>query len=416
MESLRCKELRLNSPIIYHYHYTNRWNSSAITIYFPPIRVTMKIAFYSYDSIKNPWCGGGGAYRDLMIHRLIAGRHEITCYCGKFMGSANHEDTDIGFHFLGIPGNYLVSRISYALLATMHSLFVKADCIVIGYSVFSPVISFLFRNRITILEMFHLTGSGPVRKYSLFGIASVIAERLALHGARHFICINNKLAEVIRTRYKKKSVAVVYTGFDESLLTGTGDDQGYILYFGRIDIYMKGIDLLVDAFEKIAGGHPRQRLVLAGRGSRHDVTWLQHRIERSPYRERISFHENVSDSEKSDLLHHATIVCMPSRFEGWCIAAIEAAACSKASIGARISGLSESIKDNETGILVDPENVEILARAISSLLADPGLRKRLGSNGQEWARNFTWKKIAQQQEQCYRSVASEGKIRLSADG
>jgi glycogen(starch) synthase len=317
----------------------------------------MKIAFYSYDSIQNPWCGGGGAYRDLMIHRQLANLHEITCYHGKFKGTGNHTDKDICFRFLGSPANYLISRITYALLATIHSLFVKTDLIVIGYSVFSPVISFLFRNRITILEMFHLTGPGPVRKYALFGIAPMIAERLALRGARHFICINNALADTIRNVYKKKSVAVVYTGFDEELLKGTVDDQNYILYFGRIDIYMKGIDLLIDAYEKIAGIHPRHRLVLAGRGSRRDVAWLKNRIERSPCRERISIHENVSDREKSDLLHHATIACMPSRFEGWCIAAIEAAACSKAGIGTRISGLGESIRDNETGIRKTPAHL-----------------------------------------------------------
>jgi glycogen synthase len=374
----------------------------------------MKIAFYSYDSIKNPWCGGGGAYRDLMIHQQLAGRHTITCYYGKFKGAANHADNGIGFRFLGNPATYLISRISYALLATIHSLFVKADLIVIGFSVFSPVVSFLVRNRITILEMFHLTGPGPVRKYSLFGIAPMIAERLALFGARHFICINNSLADTIRNVYKKKSVAVVYTGFDEALLKETGDDRNYLLYFGRIDIYMKGIDLLFDAYEKIAGDYPRHCLVLAGRGSDHDIAWLKNRIERSPHRGRISFHENVSDREKSDLLHNATIACMPSRFEGWCIAAIEAAACSKASIGARISGLSESIRDNETGILVDPENVDKLAQAMSRMLSDHNLRVRLGSNGPAWARNFTWEKIAVQQEEYYRSVA--GGFSLSADG
>lgn len=374
----------------------------------------MKIAFYSYDSIKNPWCGGGGAYRDLMIHQQLAKRHEITCYYGKFKGAANHTDKGISFRFLGNPTNYLISRISYSLLATVHSLFVKADLIVIGYSVFSPVVSFLFRNRITILEMFHLTGPGPVRKYSLFGIAPMIAERLALRGARHFICINNALADTIRNVYKKKSVAVVYTGFDENLLAGTGDDRNFLLYFGRIDIYMKGIDLLIEAYEKIAGIHPRHGLVLAGRGSRHDVAWLKNRIERSLHKERISFHENVSDREKSDLLHNATIACMPSRFEGWCIAAIEAAACGKATIGTRISGLCESIRENKTGVLVDPENVDKLAQAMSQLLSDHDLRALLGSNGPAWARNFTWEKIAGKQEAFYRAVA--GGFSLSADG
>lgn len=366
----------------------------------------MKIAFYSYDHVKNPWCGGGGAYRDLTIHRLLAARHDIAFFCGCFKGIKNGTEDGIRFAFLGNPANYLFSRISFAILATMHSLLVKADLIVIGYSVFSPVISFLFRNRTTIIEMFHLTGPGPWRKYSLFGIAPMIAERLALVGGRHFICINHALADHLRTRYRKPSVETVYTGFDQDLLNGAGTDGGYLLYFGRIDIYMKGIDLLIDAFEKIAGTHDRYRLVIAGRGSRHDVLWTRERIHRSDFRDRMALRENAPDAEKSTLLHNATIVCMPSRFEGWCISAIEAAACSKATIGTRISGLQESIRDNETGLLVAPENSEELAAAMTRLLSDTGLRTQLGSNGPAWAENFTWEKIARAQEAFYQKVAA----------
>ncbi|MBN2036096.1 MAG: glycosyltransferase family 4 protein [Chitinispirillaceae bacterium] len=366
----------------------------------------MKIAFYSYDHVKNPWCGGGGAFRDLEIHRILAARHDIAFYCGAYWGCRNYRDNGVAFSFLGWSPSYLSSRISYSLLATIHSLFVKADLIVIGYSVFSPVISFLFRNRITIIELFHLTGSGPWRKYAVFGFFSVLAEWLALAGGRHFICINHALAQTIRSRYGKRMVETIATGFNEELLHETGGDKEYILYFGRIDVYMKGIDLLIDAFESIADSHERHGLVLAGRGSRHDTEWLRRRIERSPQRARISFHENVPDSLKADLYRHATLVCMPSRFEGWCIAAIEAAACAKPTIGARISGLEESIRDIETGLLITPESTDELAFAISRLLSDPELRARLGSNGPAWARNFTWGKIAAHQEAWYRKVVS----------
>jgi glycosyltransferase involved in cell wall biosynthesis len=48
------------------------------------------------------------------------------------------------------------------------------------------------------------------------------------------------------------------------------------------------------------------------------------------------------------------------------------------------------------------------------MLSDGALRARLGSNGPAWARNFTWEKIAEQQEAYYRAVA--GGFSLSADG
>jgi glycosyltransferase involved in cell wall biosynthesis len=113
---------------------------------------------------------------------------------------------------------------------------------------------------------------------------------------------------------------------------------------------------------------------------------------------------NASDDEKKRLFRLATFVCMPSRFEGWNIAAIEAAASSKATIGSKISGLSDAIKDGETGILVPPENVEALAEKMALLLGDSNLRIRLGKNGYVWARKFTLERVAGIQEDFYREV------------
>ncbi len=119
------------------------------------------------------------------------------------------------------------------------------------------------------------------------------------------------------------------------------------------------------------------------------------------------FREDVSDAEKKTLFRRATFVCVPSRFEGWCIAAIEAAASSKATIGTRIAGLSESIVENETGLLIPPGDSGALAEAMARLLTDVALRERLGQNGNAWARKFTWENVAQSQEACYLSFATK---------
>jgi glycosyltransferase involved in cell wall biosynthesis len=364
----------------------------------------MNIVYYSYDHVLNPFCGGGGAYRDRMIHLQLAHKHTVRFFCGKFKGARNHSEDGIDFVYLGWGSNYLISRMSFALYATLHSLFITADVIVIGFSVFSPVMTFLFRRKKCVIELFHLTKTAPFRKYSIFGLFPYCAEKIALAGGSYFICINKALAETIKQSYPGKNVCTVYTGFDHRLLSKDIVDDGYILSMGRIDIHMKGIDLLIDAFEIISASFPRHSLVIAGRGSPHDVTWLKKRIEGSPVREKIVFKENVSDNEKILLFHHATFVCMPSRFEGWCIAAIEAAASSKATLGTRIVGLGESIRHDETGLLVAPEDKDELADKIRLLLSDHTLRKRLGTNGYSWAQHFTWEKIAEAQEQFYLSI------------
>ena len=373
---------------------------------YPPRKyfLCMNIAHYSYDNVNNPRCGGGGAYHELMIHKLLARNHTITFYNGYYKGAKSFSESGIRFSFLGFGASYLLSRISFSFYATIHSFFVKADIIVIGYSVFSPVLAFLFRRKRTILEFYHMTGKEPFRKYSIFGVLPWIAERCALVFGKQYLTLTDSMAEYIKTSYPKKITRAVYTGYDITINSAKEYDDNYILCFGRIDIHMKGIDILIDAFEKIASSFTQHSLKIAGRGSDKDISWLEKRIKNSVFQDRIIHKKNVSEEEKHSLFHHATFVCMPSRFEGWNISAVEAAASSKATIGTQIMGLRDSIRHNETGILVPPEDSNALADTMKLLLSDASLRERLGKKGFQWAQNFTWEKVASVQEEFYYRV------------
>lgn len=366
----------------------------------------MKIIHYSYDHIKNPRCGGGGAYRELKIHERLSSKHEILYYCGTFKGAKNYTENGISFNFLGIGGNYLLSRIIFSIFATGHSLFIKADIIVITYSVFSPVLTFLFKPKKTILEFYHLTENEPFKKYSVFGIFPWISEIIAVIFAKNYLTLTDSMATYLKNKSSKKQVCASYTGYDTAIDTKKEKDDNYILYFGRIDKHMKGIDILLDAFDIIAKDHMEYKLIIAGRGSKKDLDWLNRRIGESPQYKKIAFHHNVTTEQKFELFHNSTFVCMPSRFEGWCISAIEAAASSKATIGTKIMGLGDSIKDGETGILVAVEDSTALADAMKKLIINKKLRKTLGKNGYEWAHNFTWERVSRLQEDFYVKIAA----------
>ncbi len=364
----------------------------------------MKISVYCYDDINNPRCGGGGAYRELAVHRSLAARHSIRFYTGNFSGARDFREGNFEQRHLGLDWSYLLSRISFSLFATVHSFFSPADIIAIPFSVYSPVLIFLFRPRKTVVLFFHLTGKESVKKYGVAGWIPFIMEKLVLRFARNFITLSDSMAQQLASRRKNVNAKAGYVSFDATMLSESSYDENFVLCFGRIDVHMKGIDILIPAFEKIADRFPGHKLVIAGRGKESDISWVKQRIERSAYHNRIQCLANVSDDEKKLLFRTTTLVCMPSRFEGWNIAAIEAAATSKATLGTRISGLSDAIKDNETGILVPPENVDALAEKMALLLADRELRGRLGKNGNRWARQFTLERVSDIQERFYLDV------------
>ena len=58
----------------------------------------MNINFYCYDDVNNPRCGGGGAYRDLNIHKVLAAQgHTIHFYTGNFPGALS--TTELRFFY-----------------------------------------------------------------------------------------------------------------------------------------------------------------------------------------------------------------------------------------------------------------------------------------------------------------------------
>jgi glycosyltransferase involved in cell wall biosynthesis len=365
----------------------------------------MKINVYCYDDIDNPRCGGGGAYRELKIHRAMAERHRIRFFTGNFDSAKICDEHNFRYRHLGLKTNYLLSRISFSIIATMHSLFSNADVIAIPYSIYSPVLTFLFKPKKTVVLFFHITGGEVFKKYGIFGLLPLVAEKIVFRFARNYITLTDNMAQTIKSRRPAAKVKAGYVSFDTSLLSKSADDDKFILCFGRIDVHMKGIDVLIPAFEKISGNFPMHRLVIAGRGNDSDIKWVANRIEKSSCHDKIQCEVNISEGKKKSLFKTATFVCMPSRYEGWNIAAIEAAASSKATLGTRIHGLTDAIKDNETGLLVQPENIDELAEKMKLLLSDGTLRERLGRNGYVWAQQFTLERVAKIQEDFYKEVA-----------
>ncbi|MGW5727228.1 glycosyltransferase family 4 protein [Nocardia beijingensis] len=107
----------------------------------------------------------------------------------------------------------------------------------------------------------------------------------------------------------------------------------------------------------------------------------------------VTFHGHVDERRKHELLARAWVHVLPSRKEGWGLAVIEAAQHGVPTVGYRSSrGLTDSIVDGATGILVD--DVTQLADAVGDLLDDPGARTVMGEKARARAREFSWEQTA----------------------
>ena len=363
----------------------------------------MKILHTIYDDVDNPWCGGGGALRTLQIARQLSQRHEITLLVGTFPGAERTKEIDgVKIVRVGTDLSYSLSRLSFAALASIEVARDDFDLWVYSFSAYAPLkVSQTIRKR-SLLEFFHLMGQNASKKFPVFGRFAQRAENKVLQLHPEILTISPTLKTSLQNMVANANIHLVYTGVNDACFQSKAQEKDYILYFGRLDIHTKGLDILFKAMKKLTAKNIR--LVLAGKSTPDREHTLREMANTLGISQHIEFFGQVSEEERSLLMSEALFVCMPSRYEGWGIVAIEAGAAKTAVIGTNISGLRDAIRHNETGLLVKPENPDDLAAAMKLLLENPSKRREMGQKGYRWAKQFTWEGIAKNQEQIYKSI------------
>jgi glycogen synthase len=172
--------------------------------------------------------------------------------------------------------------------------------------------------------------------------------------------------------------------------------QGPIVTFAsRMDGH-KGTQHLVDAMHRVWRRHPDAQLVFVGR----DARWK---------RGMMSDHLRQLARERADSVHilgyqepgpyfaavaASDVVAIPSLWESYCLAAVEAMALGRPVIGTTGHGFSEFLEDGRNGLLVSRGSVEELASAVERLLEDESLRARLGDAARETGQRHTPETVA----------------------
>jgi glycosyltransferase involved in cell wall biosynthesis len=169
----------------------------------------------------------------------------------------------------------------------------------------------------------------------------------------------------------------------------------------------KGYDVLVRAFAQVRRDVPEARLALAGRGLEEGpLTALTRDLG---LEDAVDFLGWVRAEDVPALLDRATVVAVPSRHEGFGMAALEAALRARPVVASRTGGLIEVVQDGITGLLVAPEEPDELAAAIGGLLEDRERAAQLGRDGRSRARRlFSEERLLREHAQLYRQLVASG--------
>ncbi len=369
-----------------------------------------KLHYFSFDSLGNPWVSGGGAVRDLEILSRWTDKADITLFTAGYPGFRERVERGVRIRGLGYGGSNAAARVAYALCANIYALLSGADILGFSPSIFAPVWAGCFLNRRSYAVIHHAVGREARNKYGLAGHLFETVEASLFRFQKRWAVSNTVVLERIRALQPGADLYLTRNGIDPELLTleSVTPDRPYILYLGRFDIPMKGLDVLIRAYatatldetercgDKEATDDRFPDLVLAGRATEEQQKALEQLIPAS-LKARVRLETHVDESRKRDLLRNCFFFCSPSRYEGFGIAALEANAAGKAVLATRVDGFSASLRDGVTAELVEPGSADALAAALMRWFRGPDGVKTMGKAGRDWAAEFSWDAIAERE-------------------
>jgi type III pantothenate kinase len=230
-------------------------------------------------------------------------------------------------------------------------------------------------------------------------------ERAAYRRADRIIASTSSTAAAIRNAFGvTPQLDVIPCGIDLDAFSPAAvrRDERTVLFVGRLDI-RKNPALAVQAFARVVARVPDARLVIVGRGSLEPA--LCDLAERLGIARSVIFERFVDQQRLVDWYRRATLVVVPSLFEGFGLSAAEAMACGACVVATDSDGLRDVVSDGRTGALV-PARAGDLADAIAELLHHPDRRSRLGAAAAEHVRDaYAWPSISDQYVAAYRAAA-----------
>lgn len=267
-------------------------------------------------------------------------------------------------------------------------------------------------------HVFTLHCSSPFMRPELF--PPLVRMRLkaliwrGIRSARHVICVSQNVLDLAVEHYDapRERMSVIHNGVGEhfrpvpeetrrGVLAAAGVEWPYVLFAGRFEPRKNMLRTIAafDIFRREVA--PEMRLVLAGR-----KTWQGQAVDALIRRLDLGRHVveigHVPNRDLPAWYSGAAMFVFPSLWEGFGIPVVEAMACGAPVITSNVSSMPEIA--GEAASLVDPTSVASIAAAMERLHRDGALRARLAAAGLARAREFSWRRNAEQTLALYRRL------------
>ncbi|NQU24501.1 MAG: glycosyltransferase family 4 protein [Candidatus Nealsonbacteria bacterium] len=237
------------------------------------------------------------------------------------------------------------------------------------------------------------------------------AEAEYFNSARYFSAPSAAVAKLFRTRYAVPSERITVIPNPYSIERSKGDltdaslarSHFRIVFFGRLE-RRKGVYVLAEALRSLLNSYSDVEVEFIGPDTRRANSSVGKELQASlsAWRNRIRFRGHLKGAEKYAALRLAHCIVLPSLWENFPYACLEAMASERPVIATSGSGFEEIIEPGCSGVLVPPDNPAMLAGAMLDVME--GRYPGLGTSARKRVRDFDAPKIVSRIENFYREI------------
>ncbi|HEY5246984.1 MAG TPA: glycosyltransferase family 4 protein [Dermatophilaceae bacterium] len=350
----------------------------------------MRIAILNWRDLTHPDGGGAERYAANVARGLVRNGHQVTFLCADH-GLAPRDEMVDGVRLrrrgsrVGVYGQALRGVRSFERSEGRFDVVVDVQN---GLPFLSPLAT-----RAPVICLVHHVHReqwpvvfGPVTARIGWAIESRLSPRV--YRGHQYVAVSGRTRDELgELGVDPGNVAVIHNGTDKPMCTGTArSPHPTIVILGRL-VPHKRVEQAIDVLARLAQSHPDLRLRIIG-----DGWWaptVRAHAEARGVSDRVAHLGFISEEQKHAELAAAWVGLAPSIKEGWGLNVVEAASHGVPTVAYHgAGGLSESIEDGRTGLLV--HDFDAMVTAVSRLLSDQVLRDTLGAAALEHARQFTW--------------------------
>jgi len=359
----------------------------------------LRVLVLSWRDGDHPEAGGAEVYVERTSQLLTARGHTVTMFSAAFPGGSRRVDR--GAVRIVRRGGRLTCYLRG--LQFLRKVRDEVDVVVDvhnGVPFWSPLVG-----GTPVVSLVHHVHRdqwpiifGPV----LGRLGWLIESRLApivYRGCQYVTVSQATRDDLVALGVDRDRIAITYSGNDvpedlDSYADLARSDHPSLMVLGRL-VPHKHFEIAIDIVADLSDRFPDLTLDVVG-GGYWDDELRAHAAARG-VSDRVRFHGFVDEHTKRTLLSRAWVVLMPSHKEGWGLTIVEAGLHGTPSVAFSFAGgVTESIVDDETGLLAD--DVAQMSAQVSELFVDAPLREKYGENARRHAKSFSWENTTLQLE------------------